>query len=78
MARCVKKGRASYRSLQVYGTSIAEHRAAQLERRLAQTHVAENLFRAAARMIVSRYRAVAERARELQAQTSRLGLTLSP
>lgn len=56
-------------AITVYGASIAEHRAAQLERRLAQTHVAENLFRAAARLIVSRYQAVAGRAQELQAQS---------
>ena len=29
-------------AITVDGASIAEHRAAQLERRLAQTHVAEN------------------------------------
>jgi len=55
-------------AITVYGTSIAEHRAAQLERRLAQTHVAENLFRATARLIVSRYQAVAIRAQDLQSQ----------
>ena len=56
-------------AITVYGASVAEHRAAQLERRLAQAQVAESLFREEARLIVSRLQLVAERAQDLHARS---------
>jgi hypothetical protein len=53
----------------VYGASIAEHRSAQLERRLAQTQVAEDLYREAARVLASRYGAIARRAEALHSRS---------
>lgn len=53
----------------VYGASVGEHRAAQLERRLAQAQVAEGLFREEARLIVSRLQAVGERSLDAHARS---------
>ena len=56
-------------AITVYGAAVGEHRAAQLERRLAQAQVAESLFREEARLVVSRLQTVGERALDVHARS---------
>jgi len=56
-------------AITVYGASVGEHRAAQLERRLAQAQVAESLFREEGHLIINRLQTVGERALDIHARS---------